>query len=141
MAFRFFHNDQEVTLATDELEELQGYIPFSNDVNIDSQSVHSTSAMLSNPLPEEDEEEYIVESIVKKQFSARLGQYEFLVKWKGYSAKHNTWELITNIPDAVINEFEHDEQTLSLTHAPTRPGLRDRRNIRPKFNPNFISNQ
>ena len=68
------HNNQEVTLATDKLEELQGYISFSNDVNIESQSAYLSSAMLSNPLPE-DEEEYIVESIVKKQFDARLGQY------------------------------------------------------------------
>ena len=45
--------------------------------------------MISSPPPEEDEEEYIVENIVKKNFNARLGQYEFLVKWKGYSAKHN----------------------------------------------------
>ena len=82
---------------------------------------------------------YIVEIIVKKQFNVRLGQYKFLVKWKGYSAKQNTWELITNIPDAAINEFKHDQQILFLTHAPTTPGLRDR--LRPKFNPNFISNQ
>ena len=52
---------------------------------------------------------------VKKQFntSASLGQYEFLVKW--YSAKRDTWELITNIPDAVLNKFEQEKQTPVLT--------------------------
>jgi len=28
-----------------------------------------------------------------------------LVKWKEYSAKHTTWELTTNIPDAVLNKM------------------------------------
>ena len=33
-------NNQEVTLATDELEELQAYTPFSSDVNFENQSGH-----------------------------------------------------------------------------------------------------
>jgi len=76
---------------------------------------------------------------VKKQFntSASLGQYEFLAKW--YSAKRDTWELITNIPDAVLNKFEQEKQTQALTHPPARPGLCDRQSIKPK-DPNFISN-
>ena len=32
-----------------------------------------------------DEDEYI-EKVIKKQFNNRLGQYEFLVKWKDHSA-------------------------------------------------------
>lgn len=55
-------------------------------------------------IDEEDEEE--IEEIVKKQFNSRLNQYEYLVKWKGYSSKHNTWELITNIPDDLFCDFE-----------------------------------
>ena len=139
---KYIHHDNEkVMLGTDRLEELESYIPFSNDVNIESRLASLSSTVISNPPPEEDEEEYIVENIVKKNFNARLGQYEFLVKWKGYSAKHNTWELISNIPDAIIDEFERDQQTLALTHAPTRPGLRDRQTIKPKCNPNFILNK
>ena len=30
------YNNQEVTLSTGELEELQGYTPFSSDVNIEN---------------------------------------------------------------------------------------------------------
>ena len=41
--------------------------------------------------------DFVVEEIVKKQFNGKLGQFEFLVKWKGYSAKHNTWELVTDL--------------------------------------------
>ena len=79
---------------------------------------------------------------VKKQFntSTSLGQYEFLVKWKGYSAKHNTWELITNIPDAVLNKFEQEKQTPASINPPTRSGLHDRQTIKPKYHPNFILN-
>ena len=45
------------------------------------------------------EDEYIVERIVTKKFNCRTNQYEFLVKWKDYSDKFNTWELSSNIPD------------------------------------------
>ena len=79
-----------------------------------------------------------MEQILKKQFNSKLGQYEFLVKWKGYSEKHNTWELITNIPDTMITQFELDNATLTLEET-SRSGLRDRRTIKPKFDPNFIS--
>ena len=78
-----------------------------------------------------------MEQILKKQFNSKLGQYEFLVKWKGYSEKHNTWELITNIPDTMIMQFELDNATLSLEET-SRSGLRDRLTIKPKFDSNFI---
>ena len=39
------------------------------------------------------EDEYMVERIVTKKFNCRTNQYEFLVKWKNYSDKFNTWEL------------------------------------------------
>jgi len=127
--------DQEaVTLKIDGWEELAGYVPFSMDVNVESRLEELTPTLIMNP-PPEDEDEYIVENIVKKQFNTRLGQYEFLVKWKGYSAKHNTWELITNIPDAVLNKFEQEKQDFSA-----RSGLCDRQTIKSKYNPNFISN-
>jgi len=34
------------------------------------------------PQTDDDCDEYVVEAIRKKQFNSRLGQYEFLVKWK-----------------------------------------------------------
>ena len=46
--------------------------------------------------------------VLLKQFNAKMGQFEFLVKWRGYSAKCNTWELISNIPEAIIDKFELD---------------------------------
>ena len=44
-----------------------------------------------------DQDEYIVERIITKKFNNRTNQYEFLVKWKDYSDKFNTWELSSNI--------------------------------------------
>ena len=99
---------------------------------------NSTPTEVPNPPPED--EEYVVENIVKKQFNTRLGQYEFLVKWRGYSAKHNTWELITNIPDAAVNKFEQDRRTPAVIHAPARSGLRNRQTIKQKLHSDFISN-
>lgn len=39
----------------------------------------------------EDEEEFVVENIVEKR-SGKNGKVEYLVKWKGYDSKDNTWE-------------------------------------------------
>ena len=125
-----------VKLQYTDIEELQDYLPFSLDVNIDSRIEQFTpDETFESPCKSD---EFIVEQILKKQFNSKLGQYEFLVKWRGYSEKHNTWELIANIPDMMITQFELDNATLTSAETP-RTGLRDRRTIKPKFDPNFIS--
>ena len=126
-----------VKLQYTDIEELQEYLPFSLNVNINSHIKRFSPDETFESTCSESEE-YIVEQILKKQFNSKLGQYEFLVKWKGYSEKHNTWELITNIPDTMITQFELDNATLTLEEI-SRSGLRDRRTIKPKFDPNFIS--
>ena len=88
----------------------------------------------------EEEEPFNVESIVKKQFNSKLGQYEVLVKWKGYSMKHNTWELISNIPDNInLTKFELDS-TKKVIEPPKTPGLRDCSAIKAKSLPEYLSN-
>ena len=84
----------------DNIEELQEYVPFTPDIDIKSRlsAEFDEGTMHMDADESEEEEPFNVECIVKKQFNSKLGQYEFLVKWKGYSAKHNTWELINNIP-------------------------------------------
>lgn len=100
----------DVKLLVEEIKELQEHVPFTPDINIESRL--DTESNKNNEDVEvvetEEEEPFNVESIVKKQFNSKVGQYEFLVKWKGYSTKHNTWELISNIPDSIITKFELD---------------------------------
>ena len=52
----------------------------------------------------EDTDPYHVERIVKKLF--KKGQYEYQVKWCGYSENENTWELPSNIPSSILSAFE-----------------------------------
>ena len=130
-----------VTLPFDSIEELQGYLPFSNEVDIETRLATCAPTEPRACPVIEDEEEFVVESIVKKQLNSRLGQYEYLVKWKGYSAKHNTWELLTNMPDDILSSFELNQQTPSVSHAPVRSRLHDRQAIKPRYNPNFIIKQ
>ncbi|XP_042859224.1 chromobox protein homolog 8-like [Penaeus japonicus] len=48
---------------------------------------------------------YAAECIQKKR--VRRGRVEYLVKWKGWSNKHNTWEPIENILDhRLLEAFE-----------------------------------
>ena len=43
---------------------------------------------------------YIVENIIQRRI--KNGRAEYLVKWKGYSSKFNTWEPTENILDVQL---------------------------------------
>ena len=80
-----------------------------------------------------------MEKIEAKRFNAQKVQYEYLVKWLGYCAAENTWELPSNIPSDTLNNYE---RSILDTHAeePRRAGLRDRGIIKRKSKPDFILN-
>ena len=56
----------------------------------------------------EGEEEYEVEKIINKR--RRYGQWEYLVKWKEYTAEKDSWEKETNLKNAreVVEEYEKE---------------------------------
>ena len=138
-------NGGDIKFNYAELESLSEYKPFSDDIDIDARLTtinESNVALNMNEDHLSDEDEYIVEKVIKKKFNSRLGQYEFLVKWKDYSAKYNTWELASNIPDEAITSFELSQHTHA--HHSTQDtgcrGLRDRSTIKVKYNADFIRN-
>ena len=73
-------NATTIKLSTNNLEELCGYLPFSNDIDISSRLASLSHREAVEPQTDDDCDEYIVEAIRKKQFNSRLGRYEFLVK-------------------------------------------------------------
>ena len=61
-----------------------------------------------NEQTSEVEDEYSVENIIDKRFDAD-GNVNYLIKWKGYEDKDNTWEPIENLYcDDLIVEFERN---------------------------------
>lgn len=53
------------------------------------------------------QEEYSVERILRKR--NRNGRVEYLIKWEGFNADHNTWEPRENLYcDQMVNNFERE---------------------------------
>ena len=46
----------------------------------------------------DSEDPFIVEKIIKKRFNSNETQYEYLVKWVGYTESENPWKLMENVP-------------------------------------------
>ncbi|XP_022045716.1 chromobox protein homolog 2 [Acanthochromis polyacanthus] len=74
------------------------------------------------------EQVFDAECILNKRL--RKGKLEFLVKWRGWSSKHNSWEPQENILDprllAAFNKKEHEKELLMLKRG-KRPRGRPRK--------------
>ncbi|KAM9424048.1 chromobox protein homolog 2-like [Pholidichthys leucotaenia] len=72
------------------------------------------------------------ECILSKR--ARKGKFEYLVKWRGWSSKHNSWEPEENILDprllAAFHKREQERELLFQTKG-KRPRGRPRKNLPP----------
>ena len=98
-----------------------GYKPFHDELDFQTLIPSDTTTEKETEKNNEDSELYLVERIVKKRF--RNNQYEYLVKWYGYSSKDNTWELPSNVPNNLLAAFERNLAAPS-TSCPRREGLR-----------------
>lgn len=105
--------------------------PDDNSDCSDSDSVSSIS---------DDEDPYIVEKIVAKRYNSHKCQYEYKVKWLGYDSKVNTWELPSNIPDKMLNDYEQSILTVANRSESRRSGLCPRSSLKSTVKDDFIVN-
>ena len=113
-------SDNKIFFDHTKVTSLTDYTPFHADLNIEARLPSNDD--LSGNLEDsdhcsDDDDPYIVEAVIDKRFHRHRNQYEFLVKWVGYS--DTTWEIASNIPSNKITEYE-------ISHNPTNaPRLTD----------------
>jgi len=54
------------------------------------------------------EEEYFVERILRRKYDKTMKSELFLVKWRDYGEKDNTWEPMENLKVQVLSSFEEE---------------------------------
>ena len=109
------------------IDALSGYTPFHPDVDIESRMLLDTDATTRTAdlsIESTNDEPFIVERVLQKHFHPQRQQYEFLVKWRGYADAENTRELLSNIPDEKIQDFDRQQQQV-MRPASRREGLRE----------------
>ena len=65
---------------------------------------------------DEEVEKYVVDKVVNKRTNRRRnGRVEYLIKWKGYDDKDNTWEPRENLDcEDLIEEFEKIQKSEAI---------------------------
>jgi len=81
-------------------------VPYHEDVDVEArQSNSSTGSYDEIPIINDSNDPFIVEKNLDKHFHKHRNQYEYLIKWIGYS--NETWELPNDIYDYCIQEYEN----------------------------------
>ncbi len=66
---------------------------------------------------DDDDEEYEVEKILDKKVNKKKGGIYYLIKWKNWSDKYNSWEPYSNVKNCLDlvekYEFEHSHNQKS----------------------------
>merc|ERR1712020_524723 len=77
---------------------------------------------------EQGDQIFDAEGITKKR--ERKGRVEYLVKWKGWSPKYNTWEPEENILDLrLIQQYERKQVLKAMANkAGNKPGRKPKEN-------------
>ncbi|KAH8110994.1 hypothetical protein DFH11DRAFT_1690493 [Phellopilus nigrolimitatus] len=73
---------------------------------------------------DEEEEEYEIEAIIDaKRGAFKPGEYGYLVKWKGYDSKHNSWvseKDAGNAKELIDDYFKRKQKSTSASKPPQR---------------------
>lgn len=67
--------------------------------------LNSIPSLDTNPAPIKIKGEmyYEVERVLKRKKAAKNGEDKLLIRWAGFSSKHDSWEPESNIPRALVH--------------------------------------
>ena len=105
----------------------------------------NATEVVENPITNTDEPPtYEVEKILDKQISPITKQIKYLVKWKDYDNRHNSWEPIKNLKEAqwIIDQYESEKEQETLTELKEQQESQQRaeQQIPTRLNQDYILN-
>ena len=87
--------------------ELKEYWPYHDDVDVEGRLATTSGeedvSSVSNDY--ENNDPFIVETVLDKRFHRLRNQYKYLVSWVGYTDQ--IWELPSNIPPRLLEAYEN----------------------------------
>ena len=113
--------DEIVDLTSDDVspEDLLPEEPMKGGKTEDgNESAGESSESKQDAESVKDEKDFIIEKILKGRYKKNSDEVEYLIKWKGFSAKHNSWEPEKNLNESAVDWLKRN--TITVTGQPSR---------------------
>ena len=81
---------EKIKLNLESVSDMKNYGLYRADLDIQKRLYQNETSLVNTACTDQSDEPYLVEKEVKKQFSNDRNQYEYLIKWQGYTSSGST---------------------------------------------------
>lgn len=81
---------EKIKLNLESVPDMKDYGLYHADLDIQKRLYRDETTLVNTACTDQSDEPYLVEKEVKKQFSNDRNQYEYLIKWQGYTSSEST---------------------------------------------------
>ena len=81
---------EKIKLSLESVPDMKDYSLYHADLDIQKRLYRDETTLVNTACTDQSDEPYLVEKEVKKQFSNDRNQYEYWIKWQGYTSSEST---------------------------------------------------